>query len=232
MHIVKSSAGRLAFAVACLIASAAPAQDFGFMSYYNPYSYGGGYGGYGYGYGMGGTVAGDYMYGMSNVIRSSGEYNLLTSRAGVNNEEARSRYLDNKKKWQENYFQMQEQRQALDAQRRQAARHSSDALNVAAKSAVPRPLPADAYDPVTGRINWPEPLMESEFDKPRNEVERLFELRAKTSQGAGAKAGIRKALDEMASLLRQQVEKLPANKYMAARKFIDSLDYAARTNLL
>src|SRR5262245_36253569 len=76
--------------------------------------YGMGYGGYGYG---GGTAAGNYMYGMSNVIRAEGQYNLLTSMAGVNNEEARSRYLDNRKKWQENYLQGQEQHQKMQAEK-------------------------------------------------------------------------------------------------------------------
>jgi hypothetical protein len=230
MQFAKAALGGLVLAIVVLPVSGAVAQDFGFMSYYDPYGYGGGYGG-GYGYG-GGTVAGNYMNGMSSVIRSAGEYNLTSSVAGINNEEARSRYLDNKRKWQENYFQMQEQRQALDAQRRAAARHSPEALNAAAKSALPRALPPDALDPVTGRINWPELLLGSEFEKPRTEVEKLFELRTKTSQGAGSKAAIRKALDEMATLLRKQVEKLPANTYMDSRKFLDSLDYAARTNAL
>src|SRR5579871_1415053 len=137
MLFAKAALGGLLLAIVVMPVSEAVAQDFGFMSYYNPYGYGGGYGGYGWG---GGTVAGNYMNGMSSVIRSGGEYNLMTSAAGVNNEEARSRYLDNKKKWQENYFQMQEQRQALDAQRRAASRHSSEALNTAAKSALPHAL--------------------------------------------------------------------------------------------
>jgi len=221
MHPVKFLCGGLMLAAFSLTTSPAAAQDFGFMSYYNPYGYGGG-----------GTVAGNYMYGMSNVIRSSGEYNLYTSMAGVNNEEARSRYLDNKKKWTQDYFQMQEQRQKLDAQQREAARHSPEALNVAAKSALPRALPPDALDPLTGHINWPEPLLGSEFEKSRNEIERLLELRAKTSHGAGAKGEVRAATQEMASLLRQQVAKIPANAYMSARKFLDSLDFAVRTNAL
>jgi hypothetical protein len=229
MQLIKSIFVGLVLVIGLVPASGAVAQDFGFMSYYNPYAYGGGYGG---GYGMGGTVAGNYMNGMSSVIRSAGEYNVMTSRAGVNNEEARSRYLDNKKKWTEDYFQMQEQRQALNAQRREAARHSPEALNLAAKSALPRSLPPDAFDPVTGRINWPELLLGNEFDKSRREVEKLFELRAKTSHGASSKARIHVVLDEMATLLRQQVEKLPANTYMLSRKFLDSLDYAAHTNAI
>ncbi len=226
MHPVKCLYGGLLLVAFSLTTSPAAAQDFGFMSYYNPYSYGAGFG-----WG-GGTADANYMYGMSDVIRASGEYNLYTSQAGVNNEEARSRYLDNKKKWTQDYFQMQEQRQKLDAQRREAARHSPEALNVAAKSALPRALPPDAFDPLTGHINWPETLLGSEFEGLRNEVERLLELRAKTSHGAGAKDDLRAATQQMASLLRQQVANIPANAYMAARKFLDSLDYAVRTNAL
>jgi hypothetical protein len=188
------------------------------------YGYGG-YGGYGYG---GGTVAGNYLNGMSNVIRSEGEYNVMTSQAGVNNEEARSRYLDNKKKWFENYLQMSEQRSALDAQRYAAARHSPEALNAAAKTALPKALGPDMLDPVTGRITWPEILQDSQYADQRKEIEQLFELRAKTSHGTGTGQKIRSTTARMSEMLRKQIKDLPANEYIAARKFLDSLDFAAR----
>jgi hypothetical protein len=189
-----------------------------------------GYGGYGYGgYGSGGgTVAGNYLNGMSNVIRSEGQYNLLTSQAGVNNEEARSRYLDNKKKWWENYLQMSEQRSAIDAQRYAAARHSPEALNAAAKSGLPKALGPDMLDPVTGRITWPEVLEDNQYADQRKEIEQLFELRAKTSHGAGTGQKIRTATGHMSEMLRKQIKDIPANDYIAARKFLDSLDFAAR----
>ena len=150
-----------------------------------------GYGGYGYGGGWGGgTAAGNYMNGMSNVIRSEGEYNLLTSQAGVNNEEARSRYLDNKKKWWHNYLEMSEQHQQLDAER------------YAPTNIRPRPSPSppsptspgslpDVLDPVTGQINWPETLSAPAYEDLRKEIEQLFELRAKTSHTAGTGEKIR-----------------------------------------
>ena len=115
----------LSFALACGLLSASEAQaQFGF----SPFGFG-----FGGGYYGGGTAEGNELMGMSTVIRSAGEYNYYTSMAGVNNEETRSRYLDNKKKWQENYFQMREQRSALDAQDRERARQSREAYYAATK---------------------------------------------------------------------------------------------------
>ncbi len=108
MHRTPFVSGGLILIAAALTSSPVQAQ-YG-VPWYNPYGYGSGYG-----FG-GGTAAGNYLQGMSTVIRSAGEYNLLSAQAGVNNEEARSRYLDNQKKWSQNYFQMKEQRLALDAQ--------------------------------------------------------------------------------------------------------------------
>src|SRR5262245_51092309 len=119
-------------AIFTLAACAAEAQVRPFVGF--GIGYGLGYGGLGYGYYGGGTAASNDIYGMSNVIRSEGQYNLLTSMAGVNNEEARSRYLDNKKKWQENYLQGQEQHQKMQAENFARSRHSSEALAAAASS--------------------------------------------------------------------------------------------------
>jgi hypothetical protein len=189
--------------------------------------YGVGYGGFGYGYG-GGTAAGNYMYGMSNVIRAEGQYNLLTSMAGVNNEEARSRYLDNRKKWQENYLQGQEQHQKMRAENFARSRHSSEALAAAASSGVPKMLSPDALDPVTGHITWPEVLLADEYGEPRKELDQLFELRATTTHTAGTSEKIRTATAKLSEMLRKNILNIPANDYIAARKFLDSLAWSAR----
>lgn len=209
--------------IAALAGSPAPAQVI-----YRPWGGWGGYGGYGYGFG-GGTAAGNYMQGMSTVIRSSGEYNLLSSMAGVNNEEARSRYIDNNKKWMQNYFQMKEQRMALEAQRKEMNRRTNEALAAAAKTSGPRPLSSSALDPVTGQITWPEVLQASQFAALRTELEKLFELRAKAGATEATNLKIRSTVEDMTKLLRKQVEKTKANEYMAARKFLDGLDREARS---
>jgi len=216
----------LVVAVFGLSVCAAEAQVRPFIGF--GIGYGLGYGGLGYGYYGGGTAAGNYMNGMSNVIRAEGQYNLLTSMEGVNNEEARSRYLDNKKKWQENYLQGQEQRQKMQAENFARSRHSSEALAAAASSGVPKMLSPDALDPVSGHITWPEVLLADEYGDSRKELDQLFELRAKTTHTAGTGERIRAATAKLSEMLRKNIQNIPANEYIAARKFLDSLAWSAR----
>jgi len=216
----------LVFAAALAgISQPARAQVRPFVGFGIGFGVGMGYGGYGYG---GGTVASNYMYGMSNVIRAEGEYNLLTSAAGVNYEEARSRYLDNQKKWWQNYLQGQEAHQKMMAEKYAREKHSPEALASAAASGLPPQLSPDALDPVTGQITWPDVLQADQYAAERKELEQLFELRAKTTQTAATSEAVRAAADKMTGILRNDVQTIPANEYMAARKFLDSLAWAVR----
>ena len=105
-----------------------------------------------YGYGRGGS----YANGMANLIRAQ-------SQAAVNYEQARSKYIDNKQKWTQNYYKMREERQATLAREHEAQKHSPESLTSAAKDAVPPTLGADELDPVTGQITWPAILKGPEF---------------------------------------------------------------------
>jgi hypothetical protein len=221
MNRAKMLLGGLLLAFGVLGNSQAMAQ-FGVNPWYSPYGYG-----YGYGFG-GGTAQGNALMGMSTVIRSAGEYNYMTSAAGVNYEEARSKYLDNRAKWTQQYFQNREWRSAIDAQKKEEARQSREAQYERAKSTPPRPEWPVGLDPVTGHISWPETLLASEFEKPRKQLDELFELRAKTSQAAGTSLQIHAVTGELSKALRSRVEKIPANEYMSARKFIDELDRTVR----
>ena len=71
--------------------------------------YYGGYGNGGWGFndwGAGSTPAGSYLTGMANAIRAEGEYNLNTSAAAINLEEAQRRDIENRKLWTNTYFEM------------------------------------------------------------------------------------------------------------------------------
>jgi hypothetical protein len=172
------------------------------------------YGGYRYG-------AGNYMTGMANLIRAQ-------SQAAVNYERARSQYIDNKQKWTQNYMRMKEERQAFDARQRERDRHSSESLSAAARDGLPATLGPDALDPVTGRITWPDILKGPDFTRQRTQLDELFEHRATTSSGAMNIDKIHAATIEMNAKLRNRIEEIPAKHYIAARKFIDSLDWTAQ----
>jgi hypothetical protein len=167
---------------------------------------------------------------MSQVIRSQGEYNYNTAQAGISFEEARSKYLDNQKKWSQNFLHMKEEQQRLAIQQREINKQTNEAraAALAARPPVSHGLAPNSLDPLTGHITWPQVLLGRDFEAPRTQIDQLFELRAKTSHGPDLSEKIHAAAQQMMTLLRSEIEKMPANQYMAARKFLDALDYTAR----
>src|SRR5260370_31821737 len=103
------------------------------------------------------------MFGAAQVIRAEGDYNLETSQGMINFEIARSKYIENTNKWTQAYFQMREANQAFQIQNRERNRHSAETLAQVAASDLPRRLSSDELDPVTGRITWPEALLDDQY---------------------------------------------------------------------
>lgn len=184
-------------------------------------------GGWGWGNFGGGTVEGNALMGMSQVIRSEGEYNEATTRAYINYEDARSKYIDNKKKWTDAYFSMREENSAAMAQKRERDRHSPEVLAIANRAPVVKPLSSDALDPTTGRLQWPDVLKAPEYAGPRTKIEQLFEIRA--SGGGSNSQAIAGATQELTDILKSNIQKLPTGDYIAARRFLDSLMQSARS---
>lgn len=180
--------------------------------------FGGGYGFYG-----GGTAAGNYFMGMAQVIRAEGEYNAMTSQGMINYEEARSKYIDNINRWTQAYFQMREANDSYQRQKFERNKHSRETLAMAAAAELPPPLSSSDVDPVSGRINWPEPLLEPEYADLRNDLEQVFALRATTGRSTGTAARIREDARQLVDALRGNIETMSANEFVAARKFVDAL---------
>ncbi len=205
--------------------------------WYQPYGvYGigyGGYGGYGWGYG-GSTVAEGYGRGMADVIRAQAEYNQADAQARLTREEARARYIENKKKAADTYWEMKENhRQYKEEQRRaqeERAARGRAKLEASQTSSKMQGLGPDDFDPVTGKIHWPELLQQPEFDATRAKLNDLFEHRTLTGGAAGEENSddIEAATDAMRAELKKQIRSVPAMEYMAARKFIDGLAYEGR----
>ena len=181
-------------------------------------------GGYGYGgYGVS-TPASANMRGMSSVIRAQGQYNLATSRALINYQQARSRYIDNQVKWQQAYHTMRRSAEAYWEQDREQRAASRDRWLASRGSGKAPPLSPSQFDPHTGTIHWPAVLGGQEFASSRSKIEDLFGVRAHTSGGAATHAQIHAALREMSAQLRGEIHKLPPHDYLAGRKFLDSLE--------
>jgi hypothetical protein len=175
------------------------------------------------GWGGGQTAEGAYLQGAANVIQAEGLYNVNTAQAMIEYEQARGMYLTNRKKATENYYAGKEMHQAVEAQKRERSKTSSEALTLAAKSSVPARLETAAFNPQTGKIAWPKALLDNQFTAKRTEIEQLAASRTKTSGKPETVKKIQAATVEMSSILKSNVTKLSANDYMQARKFLDSL---------
>jgi hypothetical protein len=185
---------------------------------YSPYPYGG--------YNGASTPAEGYARGIGEIIRAQGEYNLSTSAAAVNLSVARRREIENDKLWVQTYFETREiNRQARDAENKRERASPEDWIRFA-QAGRPKLLSNSELDAVTGKIHWPLLLTAAEFNAQRAELEKLFADRA--YHGMVTLEGLYKLndlTDAMMSALKAQIRNVPAEQYLEARRFLDSLAY-------
>jgi hypothetical protein len=117
-------------------------------------------------------------------------------------------YTANPTKWGQVYLHMRQGEEAFGMQER------------------PRRLNSREFDPVTGKIHWPQVFLHEKYNDLRSQLEPLFVRRASTSPTPALATEIHDVLVEIIETLRGDIENLPANDYVAARKFLDSLDFS------
>lgn len=178
-----------------------------------------------YGYGYGGYYGGYSPYsqqGMADIIRSSGQAAEDVSRARINNEEARSKYLDNKMKWTEIYWQRKRLGEAELAKDYAKDRERREQWMEATRGRKPETLSPSQFDAQTGGLEWPDALQGPAYADYRKQIEAELQLQATT--GTTANAGtIRSLAREMQTVLKGQIKQMSSNEYIAARKFLDRL---------
>jgi len=201
-----------------------PVAAVGTASWFLPHGYG-----YGYGYGSYGTTAAQsYMMGMSQVIRAQGEANAYNAQAAINYEQARGAYIENSKKWTEAYYQRKELYQKSEADKAARARQSRDNYLASLKAAPTPTLAPSQLDPLTGHIIWPEALATDTYAAQRRRIEELVQIRRYTGMTEMLAQQLSTAARDMQNELRSHITELPANTYVAARKFLDSLLHEAQ----
>lgn len=193
--------------------------------------------GHGYGYGVYGgghasTAAEGYLRGRADLARGVGLYNLYTSAAARNYEEAAAMRIENRRRRAETYFAM---REANAIAREKARRRRSTPEEIAQWNDARRPrrLTRDELEPVLGAIAWPTALQDDRYADSRSELERLFAERTLEDCGEGSDncQKIQRAARNLRNLVDQQVKQLSTSDFLESRKFVDSLAYEARFDL-
>ena len=177
---------------------------------YGPFVYGG--------YRHASTIAEGYGRGLGDVTRSRGLANLYNSRARINNEIARQKYIENRKLWTQTYFEMRD----INREWRfgNLVAPTQEDLARRAKEKLPDRLPE-------GKIQgWPILLRASEFDLHRTELEVLFKMREEMGQlEIGHVIRVDQIVEEMEAIIFEYKGHLKGNITIEARKFLASIRY-------
>lgn len=178
------------------------------------------------------TVAVPYSYstlnprlrGRGDLYRGLGEYNLYTSDAYINYEEARSRWMDNKLKYPMVYWEMKRiarEHRVAEAADRIATR---DRWLKSRVPDVPARLTSAQLNPYDGKITWPRELMGAEFAVWRERLENLFSVPA-NERDTLHQYEVKESVDVMRDILKEEMLAMPSNQYLATRKFLESLSW-------
>jgi hypothetical protein len=172
------------------------------------------------------TVQEGYGRGLGDVISAQGDYNLKTSQAAINAEEATRRDIENRQLWTEAYYQMRRANRAFVAEERGRRPTMEDVVRYA-QMGMPKRLSPKEFDYVTGKITWPKIFDEKkEFNDDRTKLQQLF---AKRAQMGGVtfdeQMEIRRSTNAMLAQLKMWVRDLPADYYVGAKHFLESLAY-------
>lgn len=185
---------------------------------------------------------GNGMYGAGNIA-GSGLFVPGATTAGPQAKpappgtpETHSQEIENANRRNTLYYQFKETNRAYRLRQIARDRGSPQAVAKAALDSVPRWLGPDELDRSSGKIAWPGAFELAEFAKLRTNIENAFLARSTSSSTKTQENDketdtaliVHDNIREMVNLLRTHIEELPADEYMTARKFLDSLDYAVR----
>ena len=192
----------------------------------------GGWGGWGWGMmGAGSTAWGGALAGSAMLTQAAGQALLDSSLAARNYEYAYQHWIENQKLREQTYFDMRRMNASYRAESRGPAA-TPEQLAAFSKSRVPERLSSEQLDPERGQIKWPQVLLRDEFAPERAALEYLFAERATrpyaTGIGTQNYREVRRVTDDMHDLLRNLLDMITPDEFIAGNKFINSIAHEAR----
>jgi hypothetical protein len=153
------------------------------------------------------------------------EINKFNAEAMVAYEEAKSKNILNKLLWTETYFKM---REINKGERKKEADPPVDHERAKrlAKKAAPRPLSEEQFDKVSGAAKFPIVLKDNIFQTHRINLEyQLKEFVRQEDKDYDSYNSLRRSIEFITSMLKENSNKYEAAEYGKARTFLDSLLY-------
>jgi hypothetical protein len=195
-------------------------------------SFGYGYGDYGYGY-HASTFEEGVLRGRAALAQGLGQANYYHSLAAINYQDAYSRAIKNRQQAVDAYFYAQQANRAA-RQAQQSPRLTPEQYVALARAEAPERLSEQEYNRSFGRLDWPAAFNAYEFNDERDELDRAFAARSPNDAGPASEfyASVRQLTSKLDAKLKTQIDVLDSAQYMAAKKFLLSLNYEAQQPLV
>lgn len=186
-----------------------------------PY-FGGGYGAQ--------TAASSNAYGMSELVRANGEAAENYSVAAINNQQANSMYIENRKAWNDAYWSMKRRAQSEIATDRAEDKVARDKyLAEQRQAAQQRALETrSTYNEYSGELTWPTVLTTDEYAAAKTQLDGLLQVWSQAPQTPGLAEEIETLTSKMKGQLRKNIKEYQANDYIQARQFLDGLEKSVK----
>lgn len=216
------------FAVVLLAASDSSAQRSFGRGGFNSRFVGVGYGGYYDGGYHASTAAEGWGRGAAAVIDAAGQYNLNTSQAAINYEQAYRMSLENSVSYTETYFAKRRINESY-RESKQGPPPSQETLAARARQGVPDRLTPEQYEATFGTLFWPAAFDDARFSLDRIRLDRLMADRdAQGGVGSHHFRDVVETTDALKTELQNQIDDMTPTEYVQAKKFLNSVAYEAR----
>lgn len=167
------------------------------------------------------------------MVKAQAEAQVSLAQARKVHMEANSAHLDNCLKFAKVYWDRKQARDTYLALQNKPTPSPGESKHPAQQTAAavvkPHRLTTAELDPVTRTIHWPGVLQGERFAQQRAALEELFAGRQPSDHGAASTfyREVRKNVELLGSLLREQIRELSPAEYVAARKFLEGLQNEA-----
>lgn len=169
------------------------------------------------------------------MVKAQADAHVTLAQARKVHIEANSAQLDNSLKYAKTYWDRKQARDTYLALQNKPTASPGESKHQAQPTAavLTKPqvhrLTAAELDPVTHIIHWPAVLQGERFAKHRAALDELFAARQPSDHGAASSfyREVRKHVETLSSLLREQIRELSPAEYVAGRKFLEGLQNEA-----
>ena len=173
---------------------------------------------------------GSYLEGVGAAAAGAGQYNLNSSMAAMYGEQTRSMYIQNYRNAIDARFAIKRANDLYRSEKFSKERVTPELLGRIIQAKLPDRLSAAEYNPRSGGLKWPAPLMAPEFSADRHAIAQAFAQRRPEDVGATSifYREVSQRAERMHNTMVSEIEGLPPADSIAARKFLKSIEFEAR----